>query len=194
VSSFSGIPHFAGNAKEVNVTNPKQALQDLINQAAMKAVEEINPERIKHFLAGHPGDVIAIMKAVILRARSPNEDSEDQAVSNENLVSHTPTRWRGALRGFCVLHYLHMIESKDVFFMVISFCALWFTAFLCFVMYQVAGVIKRIHGLVDDVRSKVSELMEMVSGIRMRVEGHVSALGSVSDGIRKIMEMLRNRD
>ncbi|MEK9155597.1 MAG: hypothetical protein AAB839_03020 [Patescibacteria group bacterium] len=87
-----------------------------------------------------------------------------------------------------------MLESKDVLYIVLSFCALWFTAFLCFVMYQVASIIKRLHSLVDDVRSKVDDLMETVSAIRMKVEGHVSALGSVTDGIRKIMDVLRNRE
>ncbi len=87
-----------------------------------------------------------------------------------------------------------MLESKDILYIVLSFCALWFTAFLCFVMYQVAAIIKRVHGLVDDVRSKVDDLMEIVNGIRMKVEGHVSALGNVADGIRKIMEALRNRN
>lgn len=93
-----------------------------------------------------------------------------------------------------MLHYFHMLDSKDILYVVLSFCALWFTAFLCFVMYQIASIAKRLHNIIDDVRNKIDDLLVTINAIRMKVEGHVSALGSVTDGIRKIMETLRGRD
>lgn len=87
-----------------------------------------------------------------------------------------------------------MLEAKDILFMVLALCALWFTAFLCWALYQAATLMKRVHGLVDEVRSRVEELMDVVSTIRMRVEGHVSSLSNIADGVRKIMDALRSRD
>jgi len=87
-----------------------------------------------------------------------------------------------------------MLDSQDILFMVLALCALWFTAFLCWALYQAATLMRRVHGLVDDVKTRVEELMETVSTIRMRVEGHVSALSSMADGIKKIMDALRSRE
>jgi hypothetical protein len=86
------------------------------------------------------------------------------------------------------------MESKDILYMVLAFCALWFTAFLCFALYHVARFMKRMQELSNDARQKFDELMVSVNSIRMKIEGHVSAITSIGDGIRKIMEALRTRD
>lgn len=86
------------------------------------------------------------------------------------------------------------MDSKDILYMVLAFCALWFTAFLCFALYHVARFMKRMQELSNDARQKIDELMQSVNSIRMRIEGHVSAITSIGDGIRKIMEALRSRD
>lgn len=86
------------------------------------------------------------------------------------------------------------MEFKDILYMVLAFCALWFTAFLCFALYHVARFMKRMQELSSDTRQKFDELMQSVNSIRMKIEGHVSAITSIGDGIRKIMEALRTRD
>jgi hypothetical protein len=86
------------------------------------------------------------------------------------------------------------MESKDILYMVLAFCALWFTAFLCFALYHVARFMKRMQELSMDARQKFDDLMQSINSIRMKIEGHVSAITSIGDGIRKIMEALRTRD
>ena len=87
-----------------------------------------------------------------------------------------------------------MMDSKDIFYIVLAFCALWFTAFLCFALYHIASFMKRMQDLSGHVKEKFDETMETVNVIRMRIEGHVNAITSIGDGIRKVMEALRNRD
>ncbi len=86
------------------------------------------------------------------------------------------------------------MDSKDILYMVLAFCALWFTAFLCFALYQMARFMKRMQELSAHVREKVDEVLTSINTIRMKIEGHVSAITSIGDGIRKIMDALRNRD
>jgi len=86
------------------------------------------------------------------------------------------------------------MESKDILYMVLAFCALWFTAFLCFALYHVARFMKKMQELSLHMREKFDEVLNTVNTIRMRIEGHVSAITSIGDGIRKIMDVLRNRD
>ncbi len=87
-----------------------------------------------------------------------------------------------------------MLDSQDILFMVLAFCALWFTAFLCFALYQVARLMKRMQDLSSHIRGKVDDLVDSINTIRMKIEGHVSAITNVADGIRKVMDLLRNRD
>ena len=87
-----------------------------------------------------------------------------------------------------------MPETQDVLYMVLAFCALWFTMFLCWVMYQAASLLRRVHGLVDEVREKVNELVDGVSAMRMKFEGNLNVLSSVADGVRRIMDALKSRD
>lgn len=96
--------------------------------------------------------------------------------------------------GLFLLYFAHMMDSKDIFYIVLAFCALWFTAFLCFALYHIASFMKRMQELSGHVREKFDEAMETVNVIRMKVEGHVSAITSIGDGIRKVMDVLRNRD
>ena len=91
-----------------------------------------------------------------------------------------------------MLEYLHM-DSKDILYIVLAFCALWFTAFLCFALYHVARFMKKMQELSLHVKEKFDEALNTVNTIRMRIEGHVSAITSIGDGIRKIMDVLRNR-
>jgi translation initiation factor 2 alpha subunit (eIF-2alpha) len=87
-----------------------------------------------------------------------------------------------------------MMDSKDIFYIVLAFCALWFTAFLCFALYHVAAFMKRMQDLSSHAKEKFDEAMETVRVIRMKVEGHVNAITSIGDGIRKVMEALRSRN
>jgi hypothetical protein len=87
-----------------------------------------------------------------------------------------------------------MLGTSDILFIVLAFCALWFTAFICWLLYQVAMLIKRLHGLVDDVKVKLSELEEGVASMKRKFDGNVALITSIADGIKKIMEALKGRD
>lgn len=86
------------------------------------------------------------------------------------------------------------MDSKDILYMVLAFCALWFTVFLCFALYQVARFMKRMQELSAHLREKADEVLDSINTIRMKIEGHVNAITSIGDGIRKIMDALRSRD
>ena len=53
---------------------------------------------------------------------------------------------------------------------------------------------KKMQELSAHVREKVDDVLNSVNTIRMKIEGHVSAITSIGDGIRKIMEALRGRE
>ncbi len=87
-----------------------------------------------------------------------------------------------------------MLGSQDILFIVLAFCALWFTAFLCWLMYQAATLMKHIHGLVDEVKAKISILEETVTSMKRKFDGNVAMVSGIAEGVKRLIEAIRGRN
>lgn len=87
-----------------------------------------------------------------------------------------------------------MLEYLDILYIVLALCVLWFTLFLCFVLYQAALLMKRIHGLVDEMRNRVVSLEDSIVSMRRKFDGNIAMVAGIADGIKKIIEALRNKN
>lgn len=65
--------------------------------------------------------------------------------------------------------------SKDILYLVISFCVLWTTVFLCWVFYYVARLLRNANQIVEEFRIRLQTLTEAINYIRGKVE-HMSGL------------------
>lgn len=68
--------------------------------------------------------------------------------------------------------------SKDILYLVISFCVLWVTFFLCWTFYYVMRLIRNANEIVEEFRIRLQTLLEAVNYIRGKVE-HISGLMTV---------------
>jgi hypothetical protein len=66
-------------------------------------------------------------------------------------------------------------NSKDILFLVISFCVLWVTFFLCWTFYHFMRLIRNVNEIVEEFRVRLQTLLEAVNYIRGKVE-HMSGL------------------
>lgn len=87
-----------------------------------------------------------------------------------------------------------MLEYLDILYIVLALCVLWFTLFLCFVLYQAALLMKRIHGLVDEMRVRVVSLEDSIIGMRRKFDGNIAMVSGIAEGIKKIIEALRSKN
>ena len=87
-----------------------------------------------------------------------------------------------------------MIGTQDVLFIVLAFCALWFTAFLCWFIYQAASLFKHIHSLVDEVKNRIASLEEAILGMKKKFDGNLAMVSTIAEGVRKIIDAMRSRD
>lgn len=90
--------------------------------------------------------------------------------------------------------FLPMLEYLDILYIVLALCVLWFTLFLCFVLYQAALLMKRIHGLVDEMRVRVVSLEDSIIGMRRKFDGNIAMVSGIAEGIKKIIEALRSKN
>ena len=86
-----------------------------------------------------------------------------------------------------------MLGSQDILFIVLAFCALWFTAFLCWLIYQAANLLRHVHGLVDEIKTKVAALEETVMSMKRKFEGNILMVSGLAEGVRKIIDAMRSR-
>lgn len=84
-----------------------------------------------------------------------------------------------------------MLEtSRDILYLVISFCVLWVTVFLCWTFYYVMRILRNANQIVEEFRVRLQALTEAINYIRGKVE-HISGLltlaGSGVGGLIKKM-------
>ncbi len=81
-----------------------------------------------------------------------------------------------------------LLETKDILFIVLSFCVLWFTAFLCWFLYQLAVVLRRINDVVGEVRSQIERVESAIQGVKTKFEFGATQIGFLTDTVKKAVE------
>ena len=66
-------------------------------------------------------------------------------------------------------------NTKDILYLVISFCVLWVTFFLCWMFYYLMRLLRNANEIVEEFRIRLQALLEAVNYIRGKVE-HLSGL------------------
>jgi hypothetical protein len=81
-----------------------------------------------------------------------------------------------------------LLDSKDILFIILSFCVLWFTAFLCWFLYQLAMVLRRINDVVGEVKMQIGRVEEAIHGVKNKFEFGSSQIGFLTDAVKKAVE------
>ncbi len=72
--------------------------------------------------------------------------------------------------------------SKDILYLVISFCILWLTVFLCWALYHFGKVLKNANEVVEEFRARMDALTHAIDFVRHRVEQISDLLTLASKG------------
>ncbi len=77
-----------------------------------------------------------------------------------------------------------MIEtSKDILYIVISFCVLWATVFLCWMFYYAGKILKNTSQIIEEFRVRLQALADAIGYIQEKVEYLSLAMSSVFKGV-----------
>lgn len=71
-------------------------------------------------------------------------------------------------------------SSLDLLYIVLSLAVLWFTIFLCWLMYQAARVLKNANDIIENVNRKLEVVVDAVEFIRGKVDKMSSHMNIVS--------------
>lgn len=78
-----------------------------------------------------------------------------------------------------------MLETQDILYIVLAFCALWITLFICWFVYQVASIIKNVNDVLKDVRYQIEKVEQVLNGIKAKFETGTGHLSSLAEDIKK---------
>ena|SRR3989338_4787163 len=71
-------------------------------------------------------------------------------------------------------------NSLDVLYIVLALCILWFTVFLCWLLYQAARVLRNANAIIENLMEKLELISDAVQFIKGKVEGLTHSMGAVS--------------
>jgi len=81
-----------------------------------------------------------------------------------------------------------MLETtKDVLFIVLSFCILWITVFLCWALYHLVNVLRNSNKTIEDVNEKFNDWSGTVDLVQEKVEEGIAALSLISSSTKALL-------
>lgn len=90
-----------------------------------------------------------------------------------------------------LLKYNDMLEtSKDILYVVIAFCVLWFTIFVCWVIYYLAMILKRVNGVMETFTRTFEAIGNFFEKAKEKLEKTSSSLTMLMELGKKIYDIV----
>lgn len=83
--------------------------------------------------------------------------------------------------------------SQDLLYIIVALCTLTFTAFLIWIMYYVAQIMRQSNEVISDVREQISELSKSINGIKEKLTSASTSIAFVSDQIADIVKFIKDK-
>lgn len=83
--------------------------------------------------------------------------------------------------------------SKDLLNVVIAFCVLWLTIFIAWFIYYLAMIMRQAYLATKDIRERIHKVDEAIKAFKEKIEHSASYLVLIGEGIKKIVEFMKDR-
>lgn len=70
-------------------------------------------------------------------------------------------------------------STQDLLYIVLSLSILWFTVFLCWLLYQAARVLKNANEIIENITGKLELIADAVEFMRGKVEKVTDHMGNI---------------
>lgn len=82
--------------------------------------------------------------------------------------------------------------SKDVLYLSISFGVLLLSIITAWFIYYLAQIVRQIYKITEDMRERMKKIDEVVQMFKEKIEHSASYLFLIGEGIKKLVEIIRN--
>ncbi|MDO8593249.1 MAG: hypothetical protein Q7R92_05860 [bacterium] len=84
-------------------------------------------------------------------------------------------------------------DSKDLLYVVISLAVLLFTVFSCWAIYYLARILQQAFKAVKETRDRLSAFDELIKAVKEKIEHSASYLFLIGEGVKKLVEIMKDR-
>jgi hypothetical protein len=88
---------------------------------------------------------------------------------------------------------VYLDNSKDILNLILAFCALTFTFFVCWLMWYLINIIRDVSRLVDEIQEKVAAIDHAVHSVKEKVETAFSSFAIASTGLKVLSRFMEKR-
>lgn len=81
-----------------------------------------------------------------------------------------------------------MFSPLDILYIVLAFCALWFTAAAFWLIWQVASILRTFNQTMQLAQETFNKIEVALTGIRKKFDSTTGALGLVVDMSSKVLD------
>jgi hypothetical protein len=81
-----------------------------------------------------------------------------------------------------------MIDAIDILYIVLAFSALWLTAFVCWLIWQVAMILKNVNDTMTEAREKISKIEVALTSMKERFESVSGSMSLLVEGGKKVID------
>src|SRR5258708_4198865 len=85
---------------------------------------------------------------------------------------------------------MNLQSSQDILFIVLAFCALLFTLFVCVMLGYFIRILRDASNIVGEVRDKLHAIDEAIRDLHEKLEHSASYLGVVAGGVKLLVSIL----
>ncbi len=83
-------------------------------------------------------------------------------------------------------------NSKDILYLVISFCVLWLTIFFAWFIYYLIMIMREMFKATREMRERVHRIDEVMKAFKEKIEHSTSYLLLIGEGMKKLVELAKS--
>ena len=84
-------------------------------------------------------------------------------------------------------------ETKDILYLVLAFCVLWFTIFVCWLLYYFIAIMREMKGTANDVRERINRVMSALDTLKEKFERSLNIFAGIAEGIKYVGSYVMDR-
>src|SRR3989338_4139063 len=84
-------------------------------------------------------------------------------------------------------------NTQDIFYLVLAFCVLWFTIFVCWLLYYFIAIMREARGMTKDVRERIQKIGAALDGIKEKFDSSIKIFSTLADGFKYVLGYVIDR-
>ena len=84
-------------------------------------------------------------------------------------------------------------DAKDILYLVVAFSVLWFTIFVCWLLYYFIAIMREARGMTKDVREKMNRFLSAFDSLKEKFEKSMGIFSGIAEGVKYVGSYLMDR-